>query len=142
MNIQILLITIFIGLAFVGWPTAAKFLGFHGSWANVVVTLGTGITALIFSRHYIVSNKIPAPHMTPVLILFLVAVVNGFAVSFYARSVADPEIPTATFIVMVSVFMVVWAPILDYILNGSAPHIRQIIGYVCAIAAIYFLTKQ
>lgn len=141
MNIGMVFVTSFIGLSFIAWAIFAKYLGFHGAWANVVVTLGTGIIALCISRFYIVAQNLPAPPLKSILILFCVAMVNGYAVSLYARNVANPEIPTAIFMVMVSVFMVIWAPILDYALNGATPSVRHIFGYVCAMGAIYLLTK-
>lgn len=141
MNIGMIFVTSFIGLSFIAWAILSKFLGFHGAWANVVVTLGTGLTALCLSRFYIVTQHLSAPPLKSIIILFCVAMVNGYAVSLYARNVANPEIPAAIFMVMVSVFMVIWAPILDYAFNSATPSIRHIFGYVCAIGAIYLLTK-
>ncbi len=140
MNLHIIFISIFIGSIFVGWPTVAKYLGFHGAWANIVVSLGTGITAILLSWHYIATQNIKTPDLKGVIILLVVSAVNGYAVTLYAREATNPNLPTAIFIVLVSVFMVVWAPILDYVLNGNAPNFKHLIGYLCSIGAIYFLS--
>jgi len=142
MNIGTLIVACFIGTTFVLWPIMSKYLNMAGAWANIVVIFGTGLTALILSRYYIVTNHIPAPPIKAILILLCSAVMNGIAVYLYAQKTANPEIPTAIFVVVVSVFMVIAAAVLDFALNDTIPSLRQLAGFGCAIGAIVLLTGK
>jgi len=67
--------------------------------------------------------------------------VNGLAGYIYAVKVADQNIPTAMFVITVSVLMVMMVPFVDWLLNGSVISPKQWIGILIAIIAIILIKK-
>lgn len=126
-----------IAFGFTAWPVFGRFANSASSWMATIALGMTAITVAFLSRHEFSS----APNFKAVMILVVVGVMNGAAVYFYAKRVADPEVALAVFLVLVSIFMTAWAPFLDWVLNGSAPSLRQIAGFVCAATTVYLLSE-
>ena len=59
----------------------------------------------------------------------------------YSHKITDPTISTSAFIVLVCILMAIVVPCLDWILNGVVPNMNQVIGYILAVGAIYFLSS-
>jgi drug/metabolite transporter (DMT)-like permease len=134
---QDIIIAMGIAFGFTTWPILGKFAKTTGSWTGTIA-LGTSaiMAAFLFRREFI-----SPPTEKAFIILVIAGIINGIAVYFYAKKATDPEISTAVFLVIVSVFMTVWAPLIDWGLNGAMPNFRQAAGFICAVGAVYLLSK-
>lgn len=126
-----------IGAVFVFWPALAKYSQASGAWVNTIVIIGSAIGGVGLA--YSSLRGQPVPTSNALLILLVAGILNGAAVYFYAMKVSDPQIPTAIFVMTVTIAMLVVAPMFDYVLNGNTLSIRQGAGLGMAILAIFLL---
>ncbi len=141
MNLQSLVAAILISFCFAGWPVVSKYSGASGVWVASVVTIGGALATLtlcVFGKQMVVFQL---PSIRAIIILIVAGALNGAAFYFYSMKVADPKIPTAVFITIVAILMVVVAPLLDWALNGVIPNLQKTFGYMFAALAIYLLIK-
>lgn len=137
MNMSAVLLPAFIAFTFVVWPIVGKYSGVVGPWVGVLSSVGTlSVVATLSGR------TLATPLTVREFALLLAAgAINGVGVYFYSLRTAAPTGTTSTFIVMTCIMMVVWAPILDRILNGAAFNLRHAAGFAAAAAAIYLLRQ-
>lgn len=130
---------VFIAFGFVSWPIIGSYSRVCGGWVGTVVIISTAITVAMFSLRQL--SNISVPNSKAMILLIIAGIINGLAVYIYSSKVADVTVPTAEFVVIVSIFMVVIAPLLNWLLNSAVPNFYQTLGFAFAIAAIYFLSK-
>jgi len=139
MNIWTISIALFIAFGFVGWPIVGSYSRVCGGWVGTVVLTSTAITVAMFSFRQL--NSIPVPNTKAMILLLVAGIINGLAVYLYSSKITDTNVPAAVFVVMVSILMVVVAPLLNWLLNDAVPNFQQTLGFGFAIVAIYFLSK-
>ncbi|MBI4121511.1 MAG: hypothetical protein HY470_00955 [Candidatus Ryanbacteria bacterium] len=79
--------------------------------------------------------------MKAISILLAAGAINGIGLFFYSVRTTDPQIVTSLFVVTTAVMMVVWAPILDHLFNGSIFSIYQLVGFGVIALGIYLLGR-
>lgn len=127
-----------IGFCFVSWAIVGNRFA-SGPLAGTVVMIVTALAVTLFSVHKI---RIEEWQNWKILVLLLIlGIANGYGVTRYATRLAMPDTPMAAFAVMVSIFMVVIAPILEYLVSGKGVSLNHLIGYFLAGGAIYFLGR-
>lgn len=122
---------------FVAWPIVGKFVHATGAWMATIVFAANAIVIGLLFRY----DLSAPPTIKVILILFAAGAMNGIGAYFYAQKLADIRISTSALVVLVSILMVVWAPIIDWILNGSIPSVRQGTGFIVAALAVWLLGK-
>ncbi|MEK7650000.1 MAG: hypothetical protein AAB367_03545 [Patescibacteria group bacterium] len=137
MNFGMVLPAALIALAFVTWPIIGKYSGITGAWVGVLASVGTLTLVAVFSGRALATP----PTLRGATLLLAAGAINGVAVFFYSMKTSDPQISTGVIVVITSMMMVVWAPILDRVLNGSAFSPHQIFGFGAAALAIYLLGR-
>ena len=122
-----------IALAFVAWPIGGGFSKATGAWVSFAVFLVTTLTTFAVSYKEIASQ--PLPSVKTLLILSFLGFINGLACYYYA-SMTNPsrsDIPAGILVITVAVLMVIFAPILDMVLNQKQLSLQQWggIGVIC-----------
>ncbi len=139
MTPQVLMTAALIAFAFAAWPLLGKEARVSGAWMSVLVMVGSALTVTLASASRLTGGL---PTGRALGFLGAAAVANGLAVYLYASKAADPTVPTAAFLVVVSVVQVAAIPLLAWVLpGGQAPTLRQAAGFVCAAVAVYLLAK-
>lgn len=138
MNTSTIIIGVLIAAAFVGWPIVGSYSKISGPWVSVIVFLSGTLSVTILSMKQLETSTLSAKG---IILLTLAGAINGIAVYFYTKKIADPAIHTASLIILVSVSMAVLAPLLDWMIKGSTPDLKQICGFAMATGAIYLLSK-
>ena len=139
MNIQTVLLAVLIALGFTSWPIAGNYLKACSGWVGTIVMMATAVVVALLSIKQF--STVPALNVKAILLLIIVGIINGVSVYLYSVKVADATIPTAAFMVTVSILMAVSAPFLNWIINSAVPNPQQVVGFGLAAAAIYFLGK-
>lgn len=142
MNLNILFISVFIALAFVGWPIVGKYTKLSSGMMGSIVMLFTASTVILLSffRRELSTELITNYKL--VILLIIAGMINGVAVYLYSIKAVDQTITTSIFVVTVSVLMICLAPVLDLVINSTAISIRQIFGFIFAIVAIFLLVLK
>ncbi len=139
MTIPVLLTAAAIAFAFAAWPLLGKEARVSGAWMSVLVMAGSALTVTLLSLTRLTGG---VPSTRALAFLAGAAVANGVAVYLYASKAADPLVPTASFLVVVSVVQVAAIPLLAWVLPaGQAPTLRQGAGFVFAAIAVYLLAR-
>lgn len=138
-NIATIAVACLISLAFSSWPIFGKYMKAPGIWVGILVSLGTTVTMVVLSLKPVATHGLPTTKIGLVFLGF--GVLNGAAIYMYSLKIADPTVPTAVFVVMISVGMVVFGSLLGWIILGQVPTRDQIFGYGLAVIAIYFISK-
>lgn len=139
MTARVLLSAVVVALAFAAWPLLGKESKASGAWMSVIVMAGSALSVAILSASQL-TGGLPAGRAW--WYLAGAALANGTAVYVYASRAADPTVPTASFLVMVSVLQVAAIPLISWLLPGGvAPTMRQAAGFVLGAAAVYLLAK-
>lgn len=139
MDIMAGLTAVFIAIGFAGWPIISSYSRASGGWVGMVVSVSTALAVVIFSAKNL--SSIPAPNLRALVLLLIAGVFNGLALCLYSFKVADTNVPTAAFVVMISIMMAMVAPVLNWMLNSAVPNQSQMLGFGFAVVAIYFLSK-
>lgn len=140
MTWRVILSAVFVALAFATWPLLGRESRVTGAWMAFVVMGGSSVLIAMLSASQL-GTAVPAGRAW--WLLAAAAIVNGVAVYVYAARTADPTVPTAPFLVMVSVLQVTAIPLIAWAMPGGfAPTLRQAAGFVCAAAAVYLLAKS
>jgi hypothetical protein len=135
----VILSAVFVALAFAAWPLLGREARVSGAWMASVVMGGSAMLIVLMSSSQLATGM---PTSRAWWLLGVAAIANGAAVYVYASRAADPTVPAASFIVLVSVLQVTAIPLLAWALPGGlAPTMRQAAGFVCAAAAVYLLAK-
>lgn len=137
MNITNVLWAFLAACSFVSWPIVGKMVQANGMWTISIVTTASATIALMLSGRELSSGK---PANYALYLLVAVGAFNGIGSYFFARKTSDPTGVTSAFMVLVSVWMVVLAPILDWLLNGATPSNWQVAGFVLAPVIICLLS--
>jgi len=133
-----ILIAAFIAIGFAGWPIIGRYSQASGGWLSAIV-MGVSMTIALLMSNKQLSHGFPTGKA--LIFLLIAAAINGFAMWGFSAKVSDPIIPVAAFMVIVYILMVAVTPCFDWLFNGATPNINQIIGFVLAGGAIYFLSK-
>lgn len=138
MNITLILWAVGIALCFTFWPILGKFSGASGAWVGTLVVLATSTTTVLLG----VKEMIQGPMFTvrACVLLVVAGLINGAAVYSYSVKTADPNVPTGTFIVIMTICMTILTPLLDWLMNGSVLSVKQCAGIVLAVVSIYLLS--
>ncbi|KXK08597.1 MAG: hypothetical protein UZ21_OP11001000587 [Microgenomates bacterium OLB22] len=137
MDVRIIVAAVLIATAFVGWPIVGKYAQANGATTVAVVSTVASIMILLFARTRLDFDL----GVKGIGLLVLAGVLNGIAVYTYGYICGKPETPTGAFIVLVSLCMVVSAPLLDWAFNGTVPTLQKFAGFGMAASAIYLLGK-
>ncbi len=136
---RVLLSAAFVAIAFAAWPLIGRESRASGAWLGVVVMAGSAMMVAALSASQL---SMTMPTGRAWWLLGAAAVANGAAVYVYASNTANPAVPTAAFLVTVSVLQVTAVAVLAWAMpGGQVPTARQAAGFVCAAAAVYLLTK-
>lgn len=139
MTWRVITSAVFVALAFATWPLLGRESRVTGAWLAVAVMGGSAVLIGMLSASQL-STAVPSGRAW--WLLAAAALVNGVAVYIYAARTADPSVPTAQFLVIVSVLQITAIPLIAWALPGGlAPTFRQAAGFVCAAAAVYLLAK-
>lgn len=138
MNITLIFWAVGIALCFTLWPILGKFSGASGAWVGTLVVLATSTTTVLLG----VKEMIQGPMFTvrACALLVVAGLINGAAVYSYSVKTADPNVPTGTFIVIMTICMTILTPLLDWLMNGSVLSVKQCTGIVLAVVSIYLLS--
>ncbi|MCK4553695.1 hypothetical protein KAU19_01910 [Candidatus Parcubacteria bacterium] len=139
MNISTIITALFIAFGFVSWVIVGSYSKLSAGWVGTIVMFSTTIAVALLFGKQLVSG--PLPGIRPIIYLIIAGVINGIGVYLYSSKATDPSISTGVFIVTVCVSMAVFAPLIDWILNGRILSLQQGTGVFFAVIAIYFLTK-
>jgi len=139
MNTSTVLWAALIAASYIAWPLLGKWSGATATWVSCLVTAGTLIGTFTLNANRLI--KEPVCSLRAITIVLIAGVVNGVAVYFYSYKVNDQTVPAGVFLMTVYIFMVVYAPTLDWLLNGTTLSARQFCGLGVALVAIYLLRK-
>lgn len=136
---RVILSAVCVALAFAAWPLLGREARVTGAWMASVVMSGSSVLIVMLSSSQLATGM---PTGRAWWLLGAAAIANGAAVYLYASRAADPAVPAASFIVLVSVLQVAAIPLIAWALPGGlAPSLRQAAGFVCAAAAVYLLAR-
>jgi len=127
-----------IGFCFVAWTIIGSRFA-SGSFAATIVAVMTALMVSIFSLGSVRAGEYSDWRIWGALVLL--GLLNGFGLVRYADKLSQPGIPTAAFVVTVSVAMVAIAPLLESIVGGKQISAGHLVGYAFAACAIFFLAK-
>jgi drug/metabolite transporter (DMT)-like permease len=127
----------FIAMGFVSWAIIGKYVGAGGIWVATIVSTSTLASVFILSASELLSGQVPT--LRAISILTTAGLVNGICLYVYTQKTSDISIQTGSFVVIVSMTMVVLAPIISLVLNGEVLTPRQFMGIGCALIAIYLI---
>jgi drug/metabolite transporter (DMT)-like permease len=133
MNLEMIISSALIALAFVTWPIVGKYSGADSGWVGTLASLGTLLVVAVSSRRML---AVP-PRGRIILILLVAGIINGIGVYFYSMKTSDPQIQTAIFMVLTAIMMVIVIPIMDWALNGTSFNIYQVAAFGTAALTIY-----
>ena len=138
MTPRTLLSAVFVAFAFAAWPLIGRASRVSGALMATAVMIGSALTVALLSSPQLTQ----VPTARALWVLAAAAVVNGLAVFFYARSMADPLVAAGPFIVIVSVLQVAAVAVIAWMMpGGRPPSMREAAGFVLAAAAVYLLAK-
>lgn len=134
----------FIAIGFSGWGIAGNFSGANAAWVGSIIMIGGAIIVPLCSVKVFISQ--PAPSLVAFLILVAAAIVNAVAVHFYAGKLnflksVDVGITPGIFVATVSILMVVFGVVLDFLLNHKAISTSQMFGIGTAVLTIYLMSR-
>lgn len=124
-----------IALGFVMWPIIGKYSGIGGAWVGTMISTGTLAAVVALSSR----STTQSPSARAIFILLAVGIINGASVYFYSMRTSDTQISTSAFVVMTCIMMVIWAPLIDWALNGTVPSASHVAGFGTAAITIYLL---
>ena len=139
MNARTLTWAFVIGALYVTWPIVGKRTGASTAWITNMVVLGTLFMTAALSNKQLTHG--PGCAWKVIGVLIFAGCLNGFAVYFYSKNVNDPAVPSGVFLITVYIFMVILAPILDWILNGTTLTLRQCCGVGVVLGGIWLMKK-
>lgn len=137
MTTIVIILAFLIATTFVGWPIMSRYCGQNAAWSGSIVFFFTAITPILFSSTTLL--RTPAPDSKSLMILSAAGILNGLGVYFYSQTLEKVGDQSGTFIVTVSIAMVMVAPILSYLFNGETLTTKQFAGLACAVSAVYLL---
>lgn len=116
MKISTLIIAFFSAFGFIQWPIFCAHLRIHPAIMAAAVMFVSGIilVGIIPKSLFFLS----AFSWKSTIIMTVCGIFNGLAVYFYIVKVADKNINAAAFIATVSIFMILEAPMLTWIVKG------------------------
>lgn len=123
--------------AFVAWPIVGKYSGIGGHWVNIVVLSGSTLAGIAMAYPQVRGE--PLPSFRGLGVVLLAALANGAAVYLYSLKTSDPNVPTGSFIVTVTLMMVVMGFLLSVILTGQHATPRQLAGLALAVFAVWLI---
>jgi len=127
-----------IGLCFVSWTIVGRRFA-DGPMLSTVVAIVTAAVVFLISFQGLRSEGSVGPKAFAVLVLL--GLVNGFGLAKYASLVARPDTPVASFMVTVSIAMVVITPLLEAVISGKGISLSHVAGYLFAGGAIFLLSR-
>lgn len=112
---------IFVAFSFVAWAVWGKFYNLHSALLGIMSTslLALTVTLLSFSQFGDIGNKI-FPSLKAFAVMIFLCGLNGVGFYIYSNRVSDPLVKTGSYIVVVSVLMLMEARFLDWYLNNNS----------------------
>lgn len=126
-----------VACGFASWPIIGSYSRASSAWVGMMVLVGSMLAMSPFVARQM---AITIPSYKTIGILIFAGILNGLAVVMYTARTND-AVTAAIFVVMVSVFMVVVAPFVNWALNNQALNLNHIVGIFFAICAIFFLSR-
>lgn len=140
MNIWIVSEAFLIALCFVAWTVIGGRLA-PGPLLSTVVAVVTAVVVPLFSFSALRSGDGNSVGPKVLVALVLLGLANALGLFRYAVRVAEPGISVASFVVTVSIAVVVVAPALEWMLFGKQFSLWHLSGYACAGLTIFLLSR-
>ncbi|MCK4540270.1 hypothetical protein KAU09_03910 [Candidatus Parcubacteria bacterium] len=142
--ISLLCYSSFIALGFSGWAIAGNFSGANAAWVGSVMVVGAGMIVPVLSAKKLLYQS--PPGLLSILILVIASVVNAAAVHMYAGKVnllkpVQTGITAGIFVATVSILMVVFGVLLDFLLNHKTISTSQMCGVGTAVLTIFLMSR-
>ncbi len=129
-----------IALAFASWPLVGAYAGAAAVWLGVVTASFTVLPQVILGADAMMHG--PTPSARGFFILAVAGIFNGIGVYYYSIKVTDTTINTTVFVVTMLMMLMVWTPILNWVMNGVTLNLRQLLGVAIALLAVYVLNGK
>lgn len=140
MNTSATVSAILIGFCYIVWPIVGKAVGAPPMWLGAIVSFISFVCMIALGgsqlRH---GQPISAK---AILTSIIVGTLNGIAVYYYCYKTTDKNIPTGLFIVVMSVAVIIFAPLLDLLFNGGALTAKKCVGVLIGIVAIWLVNGE
>lgn len=133
------LTTVFIALSYSAWGFFGKYLNVGGGWLASVVCLATLFAVTLLSVGDIANSHVPS--LRSLGLLFVAGFANGVACILASRMMVRPDIPSAIFMVTITVLMVIISPLMGWVMHGENFVPRQWVGIAVIIVGILLLQK-
>ncbi len=137
-NVQAMLVAFFVSAGFASWPVLASRSGLTGTWSAFVACAATLLPVLLIGVCR--SEYAEVPKFSMMAYVVAGGALNGVAVYFYTKQISSSTMPTAQFMALVSIGMLLLAPLFEWGIKGLPPSPRQIAGYVVACCAVWLIT--
>jgi drug/metabolite transporter (DMT)-like permease len=137
-TLQAIVVAFFVSAGFASWPVLASRSGLTGTWSAGLACAATLLPVLCIGLCRSEYAEVPRPS----LMMYVIAggLLNGLAVYFYTKQISSSTMPTASFMALVSIGMLLLAPIFEWALKGLPPSPRQMCGYAVACLAVWLIT--
>ena len=139
MNLATFSITVFIAAAYVAWPNLSKPLGVSPGLIAFIVIVAALVVILITAPREIAQIRTMPPKA--MFWIVAIAIANGVAIYLQASRAADPHIATGIFLVTIFLLQTAFAPIVDWLINGTSLTPRQMAGLALAMPTMWLLAK-
>lgn len=140
MNFKTMILAAFIAGSYVAWPNLAKPLGLRPGLVVFVVVLVALLVVTIMSATDI--SSISRISGKALIALLAVSVANALAIPLYAAVAGDKNIQTGVFLITVFVLQMVFALLIDWLVNGTKLSALQWLGFALAIPAMLLLAQK
>lgn len=137
MKVITLGITVYIAFVYSVWPLLAKRFNLSGDLVNVMVC-GMTFSIILLGALKEVRH---CGSLSPVqwITILLLGVGNGVAVLLFGRFVARPDVPTGMFVAMVFGLVVVFTPIVDFLVTHYKPTWQQAVGILLLALSVVLI---
>ncbi len=131
--------TVMIAIAFVAWQALARFSGAPTAWIGPLVLLGSLVGGGLLGLNGMATG--PDIVWKSVLIVFCLGLVNGVAVHFNVINLTNPEIPTGTYLLVLTIMMAVLGPLIDALFAWTLPSPWKLAALGTGALTIYLAGK-
>lgn len=131
--------SVMIAFAFVAWQALAKFSGAPSAWVGPIVLFGSLIGTLAFGWRGMATEMDVA--WKSVLIVLILGLINGVAVYYNVVNLTNPSIRVGTYILILTVLMAVFGPLIDAVITRTLPSLWQFAAIGTGALTIYLAGK-
>lgn len=129
-----------IALAFASWPLVGAYAGTTAIWLGVITASFTVLPQLVLGYDAMANG--PALTTKAFLILAAAGIFNGLGVYFYSIKLSDVTVNTTVFVITMLMMLMIWTPLLNWMMNGVTISGRQMAGLGLAMVAVYLLNGK